>query len=102
MPGPAIVALAGIESLTVQKQFLNLIITTQNEAALRTSAANQLAFHIQRHGVMLTEEQILELTTAWKNETDPMIVSAIAKVVGSLHPDQQTVGQRLGKIPAPK
>jgi hypothetical protein len=102
LAGQAVIALAGIESLTVQKQLLNVVITTQNAAALRASTANQLAFHIQRHGVMLTEDQVLELNNAWKSETDPIVTSAIATVIGSLNPDRQTVGERLGKLPAPK
>ncbi len=98
----AIVALSGIGSNTVQQRFESVVINSQVPASLRASAANQLAFHIQRHGVMLTEDQVRALTNAWKSETDPVVASALAAVIGSLNPEPKVVGERIGKLPAPR
>lgn len=98
----ALVALSGIPSKSVQGRLTTVAINPQDQPAVRVAAANQLAFHIQRHGVMLTEEQLREIHLAWKGETDPAVSSALATVVGSLHPEAKLVGERLGKLPPPR
>lgn len=91
----ALVAMSGIASSTVQARLSLVAGNSQLSPAIRTRAANQLAFHIQRHGVMLTNDQVRELDGVWKAESDPMVASAIAAVMGSLHPESKTVGERV-------
>lgn len=97
-----VVALSGIASNTVQHRLASVAGNSQLSPVIRIRAANQLAFHIQRHGVMLTNEQVREFDAVWKGESDPMVASALAAVMGSLHPEPKTVGERIGKSAAPR
>lgn len=96
----AIVALSGVPSNKVQERLAETAINVQTPPALRASAAHQVAFHIQKHGVMLTEDQVRNIYAAWKAEQDPVVVSAFATILGSLNPDAEAVGAQLGNLPA--
>jgi hypothetical protein len=96
--GPtALAALAGLATKSVQGRLVQIVVNPLDAPSLRTSAAHHLAFHLQRHGILLAEDQLRELHLAWKRETDPVVSSALATVVGSLRPDQKVVGERLRK-----
>lgn len=98
----AIVALGGISSNDVQQRLRSVAFNQQQAADIRIAAADQLAVHIQQHGVLLTSDEIREVANAWQAETNPMIASALATVIGSLKPDSESVSDRIGKLPAPR
>jgi|GEM_PF-394791 len=98
----ALVALAGIGSTDVQKRLLDVAIGSNQAASLRSAAANHLASHIQRHGILLTSDDLRGLIAAWKAEPDPVVATALAAVVGSLKPEPGLVSDRIGKLTAPR
>jgi hypothetical protein len=98
----ALMALSGIGSPTVQSQFLAVLVHPQDAPALRIGAANQLAYHIQQHGVLLTSDNVRELLQAWQTADDPNVASALAAAIGSLRPDSKTVRARLQQLPPPQ
>jgi hypothetical protein len=55
----------------------------------------QLAFHIQRFGLLLSPTEVAAVHAVWKNASDRQVKTAFASVVGSLKPDSKEVGQRL-------
>ncbi len=98
----ALTALSGIKTNTIQGRLLQVAVNAQEAADVRAGAARNLAFHMQRHGVMLTEDQAREIHDAWNAEAEPVVATALASVVGSLSPDSKTVGSRIGTLPAPR
>ena len=98
----AIVALSGIASDTAQLRLQALAINPQFDPAIRLRAANQLSFHMQRYGVLLTSDQVRELHAAWSKEKNIELSTALAGVIGSLHPEAKTIGKRISKLSAPR
>ena len=98
----AIYALRAIASRSVQGRFHELALSElgvlkQN----RIAAAEQLAMHIQRYGLLLSVDEVSQLEKAWKDATDPDIKTALASVVGSLKPNGQRVSVRLKQYVQP-
>ncbi|MFG0336050.1 MAG: hypothetical protein ACF8TS_22045, partial [Maioricimonas sp. JB049] len=69
------------------------------ELPLRETAANQLAFHVQRYGILLQQSRLQSLNAAWKSESEPAIRTALAAVIGSTHPDSDAVRRQLLTYP---
>lgn len=88
-------ALGGIASVAAQAQLQESACGAQQPAALREAAAIQLAFHIQRHGLLLTPDQVFAVEKAWKEATEPEVSTALAAVVGTLKPNSRRVSGRL-------
>lgn len=97
----ALLALSAVPTKTVQQQFAMLATGQNVETSFRESAALQLAFHIQRFGALLDEQEVLAIRTSWQTATDPALATALASVVGSLKPNGKRIGQRLGDFPPP-
>lgn len=96
----ALVALAGIGTGSAQKKLSVLVLNTSLDMKLRETAATQLTFHIQRFGLLLTQEGIAAIHSAWLTTQDPAIKTALAGVVGTLRPSPAVVGQRLQQFAA--
>lgn len=94
--GPnAIVALGGIATGSAQKRLSDVALNTQLDPALREAAASQLAFHIQRFGLLLTKDSVAAVHAGWVAAQEPGLKAAFASVVGVLRPNAALVGERL-------
>ncbi len=97
----ALIALAGIGKASAQRRLADVALNPQMDESVRQTAANQLAFHIQHYGLMMTKDEVIELHTGWKNTDNPVVKSALASVVGSLRPNSTIIGERLRQFPTP-
>ena len=97
----ALVALGGISTRSAQRRLSEVAINKLNAPDVRVTAANQLAFHIQKHGRLLTQEEVAAVSNEWKIAKDPRVKSAFATVMGTLQPDASIVGERLRQFPVP-
>lgn len=95
----AIVALGAIPTATAQERLLNTAVNDAITPDLRAVAARQLGFHIQRHGLLVSEAALGMLRTAAEAETDPAARSALAAVAGSLKPDARLIREKLLAYP---
>jgi hypothetical protein len=100
----ALLALVAIPGRDVQQQMADVVTDEQQPLVARQSAAVHLAFHIQRHGLLVPRETIDALHAAWEGSSEPTLRTAVATVIGALRPDAELVGKRLrafGEAPAP-
>lgn len=63
------------------------------------NALAQLAAHLLRHGVLLTELQTDEFRKAARQETEPQLQIAFAATLGSLQPDLARASGVLKAVP---
>ncbi|MBW3540588.1 MAG: HEAT repeat domain-containing protein [Planctomycetes bacterium] len=91
----ALIALGGIATNSAQQRLQEIAINRTRDDETRSVAARQLAFHIQRHGLLLSDERVLELHTARQEATSPELATAFDAVVGSLKPNPAAVERRL-------
>lgn len=97
----ALIALGGIATPSSQERLQEIATSEARAPALRETAALQLAFHIQRYGVLLSEARVGELHAAWQAAPAGALKTALASVVGSLKPASQRVTELLQSLPAP-
>ncbi len=97
----AVQALAAIPTKTAQQSLEGVAVSTSHEVPVRELAAIQLAFHIQRHGLLLTGDQVREIQAAIPMADDPQLASALTSVMGSLKPNPKAVGTQLQQFPIP-
>jgi hypothetical protein len=97
----AIVALAAIPTKTAQQSLQGVAVSPTQDVAVRQLAADQLAFHIQRHGLLLSGDQLRAVEAAIPMAADPQLASALTSVLGSLKPTPRTVGTQLQQFPIP-
>ena len=90
-----LLGLSSIPNESAQLSLLSSALMVQNSSEIRQSAANQLAYHIQRHGWLLDDTNAKELHTAHDTADDPDVATALASVIGSLKPNSRLVGDRL-------
>jgi len=98
----ALTALASVPTAATQIRFQELAVEATGAADVRESAAIQLAFHIQRFGLLLNNAQVAQLHNAWQTANSPLVATALASVIGSLKPNSQLVDQRLRNFPLPR
>jgi CheY-like chemotaxis protein len=96
----ALIALAGIGSPTAQRRIADIALNSQTDENVRLIAANQLAYHIQHHGLMLTNDEVFDLQSGWKKTNNTPVKSALASVIGSLRPNPTVVSERLRQFSA--
>ena len=80
-------AIGGIATPSAQSKLFEIGTSAARPAPIRERALAQLAAHMQRHGVLLTELQTDEFRKAARQETDPQLQTAFAATLGSLNPD---------------
>jgi HEAT repeat protein len=99
----ALTALAAIPTTAVQQHFEQLAVGERLDPAIRTAAAQDLAMHIQQHGLLLTEPQVAQVESAWRSAQSPELATALAATIGSLNPNPKRTSDRLQRatIPAP-
>lgn len=87
----ALIALGGIATPDVQRRFLGIVESPNYDPQVRTRAALQLGFHIQRHGNLLTPAELDRAVAVSTGEADPAVRSAMSSVIGSLNPNPAAV-----------
>lgn len=97
----ALGALTAIGTAASQRRIADIALNPQGDVALRELAASQLAYHIQRYGLLLSRESVIEVHEGWKNTDKPSVKSALASVIGSLRPNATMVGERLQRFAVP-
>lgn len=97
----ALIGLGGIATPSSQERLQEIATSEARAASLRETAALQLAFHIQRHGVLLSEDRVGELQVAWQTAPAGPLKTALASAVGSLKPGSRRVTELLQSLPAP-
>lgn len=97
----AIVAMASIATRSAQRRLMDVALNASAEPSARELAADQLAYHIQRHGLLLTNDEVINFHAVWKQTDVPSVKSALANVIGSLKPNATVVGERLRQFPIP-
>jgi DNA-binding response OmpR family regulator len=97
----ALIALAGIGTASGQRRLVDIALNSQLNEGVQQTAANQLAYHIQHYGLMLTKDEVAELHSGWKQTQNPAVKSALASVIGSLRPNATIVSERLRQFTTP-
>jgi hypothetical protein len=97
----AVTALSGISTGSSQRRLSGVALNSQLDPALRQLAATQLAFHIQRFGLLLTKDDVTAVNTSWQAAEQPELKAALGSVMGSLRPNATLVGERLRQFPSP-
>lgn len=97
--GNAVVALGSIATPSAQERLQELAVGQARDAELRETAAVQLAFHIQKHGLLLDRSQVNEVNAALEAAAEPTLRTALSSVVGSLRPTSARVGELLQSLP---
>ena len=92
-------ALGAVASPSAQVKLFEVSTAVSRAAPVRERALAQLAAHMQRHGVLLTELQVDEFRKAARQETNPLLQSAFAAVIGSLQPDLARSSAVLKAVP---
>ena len=95
----AVFALGGIGSPSAQVKLFEISTAASRPAPVRERALAQLAGHMQRHGVLLTELQTDEFRKSARQETDPQLQTAFAATLGSLKPDLARASEVLKSVP---
>lgn len=82
---------------SAESQRLLHAVATDDAATpeLRINAADKLAMHIQRHGLLLADAQVAVLHQHLAAAQDPRMHAALSAVVGSLRPNAALVGERI-------
>lgn len=97
----ALIGLAGVRTPSAQRRLADIAVNPQMIDGVRQTAANQLAYHIQQFGLMLTKDEVINLHAGWKNTENPDVKGALASVIGSLRPNPTIVSERLRAFPVP-
>jgi len=97
----AIFALGGIPSAKVQEVYQQITLNGGVPLEHRDAAARQLAFHIQKFGLLLSRKQVAEIKRFWIAAAEPELATAVASVIGTLKPNSAQVGTRLREFPKP-
>lgn len=97
----AVIALGAIATASSQERLQEIATSAAREDSLRETAALQLAFHIQRFGVLLSADRLRDILTSWQDTPAGPLKTALASVVGSLRPSPQRVTELLQSLPVP-
>jgi hypothetical protein len=89
-----------VPDVEAQRSLADAVLDASKAAALRLSAAGQLARSVQRFGPLLTSDQEAALVSTLDQERDPALRTAVAAVVGTLRPGPARTGQRLQQFDA--
>lgn len=100
----AIYVLAAIPTATAQDRLAAIVLQPDAEESTRETAAAHLAFHIQTHGLLLSQARLGDVRTAQASEMAPGVRSALSAVIGTLRPGPGRSGKslRLFRVPVPR
>ncbi len=94
-----ILALGAIATPTAQQRLLDTAVGDSIDPALRISAARQLAFHIQRFGLLVSSDDLTRLRDHAASVTDPVEATALLAVMGTLRPDAKSARDMILSYP---
>jgi CheY-like chemotaxis protein len=94
-------AAARLPGARAQTELAHAAVDGARPALQRFAAADLLARHIQRHGSLLTVQQVDALHAARAAATDPAVKAGLAVVLGSLRPDARVSGSILRNFQPP-
>jgi HEAT repeat protein len=97
----AVIALGGIATSTSQERLQEIATSEARDDLVRETAALQLAFHMQRYGILLSGSRVQEVQLAWQAAPAGPLRTALASAVGSLKPTPQRVTELLQSLPVP-
>ena len=97
----AVYSLAAIATKTAQDRLSTTSLQPDLAAGTRERAAALLAFHIQKHGVLLSKARVEQLRVGHSEEKSPGVRSSLAAVLGALVPSASRIGRNLRAIPLP-
>jgi len=95
----ALLALAAVPTANAQRQLYDVATAPGGKMTIRVTAANQLATHIRRFGLTLSDKEVLDVERKWQTAADRKLAAALAAVVGSLRPSARRVADRLRQFP---
>ncbi|GAB4141287.1 MAG: hypothetical protein Tsb009_11030 [Planctomycetaceae bacterium] len=99
----AALALGVIPSKPAQIAIQELALNPRFNARIRETATLQLAYHIQKFGLLMEDKHVLQVKQALAAAGNtPELATALASVMGSLKPNAKRVGSHLLKLPLPK
>jgi hypothetical protein len=93
--------MAAIATRSAQDRLATTALQPDLAEGTRERAAAQLAFHIQKHGVLLAGTRVQQLQQVHAEEASPAVKSSLAAVLGTLGPSAARIGQRLRAVPLP-
>ncbi|HBL43163.1 MAG TPA: hypothetical protein DDZ90_07190, partial [Planctomycetaceae bacterium] len=91
----ALITLGGIPTRTAQADLVTIVTNKTMDSDVKEIAALQLAFHIQKFGLLVDSKNVASIREAYQTATDPKLNTALASVMGTLMPDNKVVGERL-------
>ncbi|MCA8997239.1 MAG: HEAT repeat domain-containing protein [Planctomycetaceae bacterium] len=95
----ALIALGGVGRPSVQELYARMATAPAASSQFRELAALQLAYHIQRYGKLIHQDDADALRATFAAESDPAVRTAIGSVVGAMKPDYQIVRERMLAVP---
>ncbi|MEX0700457.1 MAG: HEAT repeat domain-containing protein [Planctomycetales bacterium] len=98
----ALLGLASVPSASAQSRLGETVTNPNVDPGLRGAAAMQLALHIQRHGLLVPDREVVLLRQTWQTATDPGLQSTLAVVLGTLKPNAELSAERLLRVPPPR
>jgi hypothetical protein len=93
-------ALGTMPGAEVQRRLAATTLNDRLSPAVRIRAAEQLALHIPRFGLVLEPAVVSHLTAEWETSGEPRLKAALAAVVGTLQPSSGLICERLLRLPA--
>ncbi len=93
-------ALSDVPDPEAQRGLADTLIDPGKPTPLRSSVAARLSKSIQRFGPLVTAEQERQLLSAYEQEADPTLRTALAAVIGALRPKANSTGARLRSLDA--
>ncbi len=97
----AVATLAKIPTNDSQIFLAETVVALNQQPEIRHQAALSLAFHIQKHGLLIDDELVVGLKKLWKNEQNPDVQTALTSVVGSLKPSPAMTEARMQSFSLP-
>lgn len=97
----ALVALGGIDTASAQQRLAEVGLSPGHEVKVREAAITQLAFHVQRFGRLVSNEQVKQINETWTSEQEPVLKSAWAAVLGALGVEPSAATRLLLDSPPP-
>lgn len=87
-----------IPTVTVQSRLAEFAMNNRLPESTRVAAADQLAAHISRFGLLLTKDEVRAVTIAQEAGAGSPIGSALGLVVSAFEPNAGLAAQRLQKL----
>lgn len=97
----ALIGLGGVPTASAQERLAAAVTAPGFDLAIRETAALQLAFHIQRFGVLVQNGTLSQLNETFEQATEPAMQTALASVIGSLKPADESLSRTLREYPLP-